>query len=567
MKWRLLVAPLLAALLVHGAALENGFVYDDARFTTGNPAVTRGVPLSKYFTDPSTFSADDVTSGAWRPLRTILWRTVVKLAGEVPEAWAFRLVNLLLHGLAATLVVVLLLGVGMSPWPASLAAVLFAVHPVTVEAVDWISSLAEPLTAVFVLSFLIVRPRGVGRPLRPILLAAGAFLASLAKESAAGLPILVVAHGLARRERLPAVLRDAAWTAAGVALYLVARWRVLGEGFGQEERDVAGALFEMGRGWLEYLQTLLLLRQPIFDQYWPTPSPAFAVVLGWGLWAVAATAGVRAIWRARGPGAPGLAALGALAVVGAFAPVMQWIPLNIIVADRFAYLALIPVSALIIGGLFRWAPRRAASVLAVGVILIACGRTLMTVRTWRDDERLWKAVLDRRAGLEIPGRPSWWIRARFNWGRAVFDRFSAGKSPAHAGELEEAFSAMRDGYRLAPGGPVRLARAALRIHRPVMAFSAASESISRALEGDAVARLNLEAAFTIMEAALIQDILNAPPGQRRVRAQAALAVMENPDFALARRIGAAGPFLRRRLVQFLKLRKTLLEILGRGKDA
>ncbi len=567
MRWRPLLLPVLAVLVVHGAALKNGFVYDDGRFITGNPAVVRGVPLPNYFTDPSTFSADEVTTGAWRPLRTILWRVVVKLAGETPEPWAFRLLNILLHGLAAALLVRLLQGVGMAAWPSSLAATLFAVHPMTVEAVDWVSSLAEPLTAVLLLSFLLARPKITGLWKRPVFLVAGAFVVLLAKESAAGLPVLLAAHGLARRERFSAVLRDAGWASLGVLLYIVARWRVLGEGFGQEERDAAGALFEMGRGWLEYLRTFALLRQPVFDEYWPTPSPAHLAAVGWGLMAVLAVWGARGVWRARRESAPGPAALGALAVVGAFLPVMQWIPLNIIVADRFAYLALMPASALVVGGLFRWAPRRAAAWTAGAILLVSAGRALVAERAWRDDEQLWKAVLDRREEMSISGRPSWYLRARFNWGRAVFDRFSSAEAARDSKEFDEAFAALREGYQVAPGGAVRLARAALRMHRPVVAFSAAAESISRALGGDAVARRNLDAAFTIMEAALIQDVMNAPPDQKRVRARAALAALENPEFALARRLGTAGPFLRRRLVQFLKMRKTLLEILGRGKDA
>ncbi|KAG8322155.1 hypothetical protein J6590_028222 [Homalodisca vitripennis] len=90
--------------------------------------------------------------GSYRPLCTLSYRVNHWISGFQP--FGFHLVNIFLHGLATLLVLVT--GRGLLPGRASsLAAALFAVHPVHVEAVAGLAGRADVLSSVFYLiSFL-----------------------------------------------------------------------------------------------------------------------------------------------------------------------------------------------------------------------------------------------------------------------------------------------------------------------------------------------------------------------------------------------------------------------------
>ncbi len=83
-------------------------------------------------------------------LHTTFW-VKQKLWGE--HAWAYHLVNVLQHAGAACLVYLILLKLRIPG--ALLAAMLFAVHPIEVESVAWISEQKNTLSALFYLSAML----------------------------------------------------------------------------------------------------------------------------------------------------------------------------------------------------------------------------------------------------------------------------------------------------------------------------------------------------------------------------------------------------------------------------
>lgn len=145
------------------------------------------------------------TEDLWRPV-TSLWLALQYQAGQ-GAPWIFRLVSALLHGAVA----VALFGLGrrLAPGPVALgAALLFAVHPVHVEALALAVGQAELLVAL--LSILVVghylrrRLGGDGRLGTGdwALVGAGCLVAALTKEHGLVLPLLLAAGELllVRRE-------------------------------------------------------------------------------------------------------------------------------------------------------------------------------------------------------------------------------------------------------------------------------------------------------------------------------------------------------------------------------
>ncbi|PIW59188.1 MAG: hypothetical protein COW13_04720, partial [Candidatus Omnitrophica bacterium CG12_big_fil_rev_8_21_14_0_65_50_5] len=99
----------------------------------------------------------------WGNIKTIFTSKVIQ--GYIPltilsfaiehnfsrHPFVFHLDNLLLHVIVAALIFWLGLRFGLDAWAAGLAALLFGVHPMHVEAVAWVSARKDVLYAVFYL--------------------------------------------------------------------------------------------------------------------------------------------------------------------------------------------------------------------------------------------------------------------------------------------------------------------------------------------------------------------------------------------------------------------------------
>lgn len=102
----------------------------------------------------------------WHPLAWLSHQLDCELYGL--DAGAHHLTNVVLHTLAAVLLFLALDRMTGAFWPAALAAALFAVHPINVESVAWVSERRNVLSAVFCMLTLLAytaysRRGGTGR--------------------------------------------------------------------------------------------------------------------------------------------------------------------------------------------------------------------------------------------------------------------------------------------------------------------------------------------------------------------------------------------------------------------
>jgi tetratricopeptide (TPR) repeat protein len=184
----------LAAALLYLPALRNEFVFDDRGVLLQNPLLAdlRAAPRilgAPYWYGPG------LTGGLYRPATTLSFAIDRALARGFRPAW-FHAVNVLLHALVTALVVRLALSMAL-PWTAALVTgLLFAVHPVHVEAVAGVVGRAELLAAAAGLGALLCAARARRLPGRSGAIAAAAafglgLCAMLSKESAFVLPAVV----------------------------------------------------------------------------------------------------------------------------------------------------------------------------------------------------------------------------------------------------------------------------------------------------------------------------------------------------------------------------------------
>ena len=209
---RIAVSLLCACALgmAYANSLGNGFHYDDSHSVLENPHVRHLGNIPSFFTDSAMFS-HMASRAMYRPL--VLTSLSLNYWVGAYEPWGYHLVNLALHLMCAALVFVLGRTLGLRHLTAALSAMLFGLHPVQAEVVNYVSSRSQSLAALgYLLSLycyaLFARPSD-SRPARggltyALSVAAFAF-ALLSKSIALSLPIvLLVWDGLWWRARLRA---------------------------------------------------------------------------------------------------------------------------------------------------------------------------------------------------------------------------------------------------------------------------------------------------------------------------------------------------------------------------
>ena len=144
-----LAAILLATALVYMNSLNNPFISDDTHIILKNFQPWQSWTLGGLF-NRSLFSTAPSTTSYFRPLTLLTFALNYPLAGGNPAG--YRAVNIGLHLLVVVLIALLVFRLA-GGWVAVFCALLYALHPVHVQAVSYISSRSDPLyTALALIS-------------------------------------------------------------------------------------------------------------------------------------------------------------------------------------------------------------------------------------------------------------------------------------------------------------------------------------------------------------------------------------------------------------------------------
>jgi len=225
----------LLAFAAYAPALTGSFVFDDDVFVR-NSALVRGPLRAIWFTRSS--------PDYWPLTSTVFWLEW-RVFGD--HTLGYHATSIALHAATAVLLWRALRSLGVAG--AWLGAALFAVHPVAVESVAWISELKNTLSGFFFMASLLAWEGWDGDKRGPCLgvsLASFA-LALLAKASVAPLPIVLAGVSWARRRTLES---RAAWAlvpffALALAGGLVTVWF--------QHTNALSSVWLPSRGWAERL--------------------------------------------------------------------------------------------------------------------------------------------------------------------------------------------------------------------------------------------------------------------------------------------------------------------------
>ena len=382
---RLYLAVGASAFVSYLFSLGNRFALDDIYIVVLNPLVRAPAGLWRAF--GASYWAGNLNTTVYRPLAVATYALDWMIGSPI---W-FHFVNVMWH-VAATLLVVLLARRWAGDSAALIAGVVFAVHPVHVEAVANVVGRNELMAALFVLIAVYTALEHE----QPLASAAAFACGLLSKENAIVTPALIALAWMLRLRRGPTGRRLAwfvgSWAIVAIAYfalrYLV--FRSYGAGI------VAVAPVFNGASPLSVRLTavaatsdvarLLLFPLHLRADYSPAERTAVTSLLDprfllgvvviaiWGVLLVLA-------WKRR----RALEAYGLGWIAIAYSPVANLLfPIGVLIAERTLYLPSAGF-ALAVGAALRHLQGRSLTLVAAALVVLGGARTVWRIPAWRDN--------------------------------------------------------------------------------------------------------------------------------------------------------------------------------------
>jgi len=382
MKGALLFA-FVAAVALYLPTIRYGFVQDDRAIIVSNPAAhSIGTGLAA-FDDP--YWPRETGAGLYRPVTILSYALDWTLFGGRP-GW-LHVMNALWHGLA-TVLLVALLARWLPPLGATAAGLIFAWHPVHVEAVASLVGRAELLVAVGILGAVLAARRG-----QWVLAVLCAALAMLSKEHGVIVGVVLLLDKWlqpSEDKRYPTSF----WIAlAVVTLGFLGAWLSIGW---VGENDAAGVFYGTGM-WSRLAIALPAALRAVLLLVWPASlsvdyspqviparvGPSLAALVGLGM-----AVGVPALaWWCRRR-APAIAFTSAIAALSYLPASNLFFASGVVLAERNLYLA-VALPAAVVGWGATWLATRCGlrpAAVAAAILVAVCGwRSFARLPAWQDN--------------------------------------------------------------------------------------------------------------------------------------------------------------------------------------
>lgn len=437
--WMLSGILVLATILAYQPAWQAGFIWDDDVYVTKNALLTAPDGWWRIW-----FSLDSPSQ--YFPLTYTLFRIQHLFWGQA--AGGYHCFNIALHAINALLVWRLLQELRVpGAW---LAAAIFALHPVQVESVAWVTELKNVLSLFFVLLALLAWLEFIGEESKPhwkwyFLALVCHALALAAKSTACTLPaalflILWLKRKPVRWSHLGQLMP---FLALSAGMGLLAMW------WERYHQGTQGKLFAFSP-----LERVLVASHALWfylgKLFWPANltfsyprwiiNPSDPLSYLWLALTAGAGAAIAYLRRFVGRGLEVAAMFFALTLSPLLGFIMLYTFLFTFVADHYQYVACLGPIALTAAGISRALELRKnawpfAKPLVYGSLSLTLGfLTWRQCQTYSDTETLWRTTIDRN--------PASWM-ARVNLGNVLFDK----------GHNEEGMEQFREALRYGPDCP------------------------------------------------------------------------------------------------------------------
>ena len=435
-------------VFVYAPVRHYGFVdFDDPQYVTENSHVLLGLSWNGM-----SWALITGYLSSWHPLTWVSLMLDAQMYGTT--AAGYHLTNLLFHVANTLLLLGLLHWMTGALGRSAFVAALFAVHPLHVESVAWVSERKDVLSTLFWMLTLLAyvayaRKPGMARYTLVLVLFA---FGLMAKPMLVTLPFVLLLLDIWPLGRLSlgaapeSISLSRLWSTATKLIWekfplftlsvassvvtLVVQQRG-GSVLGLERISLSERLANVAVSYVSYISKM----------FWPVglaavyPYPRF--LPGWhvmGALTLLIAISLVAIWSAR---QRPYVSVGWFWYLGTLVPVVGLVQVgNQAMADRYTYIPLIGLFLAVVWGmteiLAQWPPGHRVRSAAAGVVIFACAVTARRqVRYWKDDFALWGHTIETTAANPL---------AQHNLGYAL----------AAAGKLDEAVGHYREAIRIRP---------------------------------------------------------------------------------------------------------------------
>ena len=444
-QWFFCLILVVVTLLTYQPAWNGGFIWDDDEYVVNNELLTAPDGLRRIW-----FSLDSPSQ--YFPLVYTSFRIEHALWGLNPVGYHW--VNLLLHIVNALLVWRVLMALKVpGAW---LAGAIFALHPVQVESVAWITERKNVLMGFFflltLLAWIAFVDERTKRPWRFYVLALILYVLSLsAKTTACTLPAALLLILWLQKKPINAerILQIVPFFLLGLGMGLVAVW------WERYHQGTSLALVPLGP-----IERILVASHAVWfylgKLIWPS-----SLTFIYPRWTIVATRPLEYAWLLAGAGLCAVIYFGrrrlgrgvevaAVFFVTTLSPVLGFIMLftfcYTFVADHYQYLASIGPIALASAGVASLAATfKGSRKLILGTALCVIGA--LAVLTWRqsamygDIETLWRTTLLRNPGC--------WM-AYNNLGNTLMAYNNLDNTLYEANRIPEAMDLFKQALRINP---------------------------------------------------------------------------------------------------------------------
>ncbi|MGD0412190.1 MAG: tetratricopeptide repeat protein, partial [Verrucomicrobiota bacterium] len=399
--WLVCLGLALTVLAAYAPLWGCGFAryYDDGDYVVSNEMIQHGLNARSLAWAFTTGHASN-----WHPLTWISHIVDFQLYGT--RAAGHHFTSLALHLANSVLLFLLLRRMTKAMWPSALAAALFALHPMHVESVAWVSERKDVLSTLFWLLAVwayvryVEELKGKGATAKVFYTGSVALFALglMAKPMLVTLPfvLLLLDYWPLQRGRRPAVR----WVVEKVPFFILAAVSCGVTYLAQRQGGSVGPLSDLSIG--ERLMGIPISYAGYIEKtFWPAHlAVLYPLPEEWPVWQAVVAGGLLALvtgcalsrWQAQ----PYLA-VGWLWFLGTLAPVIGLVQVGVqFMADRYDYVPSIGLTIMIIWAAREWSPRLGAKAPAVaaGMALAGCmALTPLQVGYWKNSETLFRHTL------------------------------------------------------------------------------------------------------------------------------------------------------------------------------
>lgn len=437
--------------------------YDDPVYVTANPHVTAGLT-----SDGAIWALTRSHAANWHPLTWLSHMADWHAYGD----WAggHHLTSVALHSATAVVLFVALRRLTGETWPSAAVVALWAVHPLRVESVAWVSERKDVLSGLFFALTLLAYERYARSPStsRYLLVAAALAAGLMSKAMLVTVPCVLLLldywplNRLGTRSEVRRAVREKLPLFALVVAASAATYAAQEQGGAVNDLSATPLAHRLGNATVSYATYIVQTAWPTgLVPFYPHPGSSLP---GWQVLAslvlLVGVSGLLIRFRQRLPAV----AVGWLWYLGTLVPVIGIVQVGLQAhADRYTYLPQIGLLIALVWGARHWVTR--GTVLVVGVVpaLLAFGvASALQASLWHDSGRLFSHALSHNSDNYIAHQAlGAWLERRGQADEALEHFLVAARLAPFVPKVrsEGAKAQMRRGMRLLDEGQLPAATA------------------------------------------------------------------------------------------------------------